>query len=74
MHCSQQDAIKKAEQIRQQIALLHFDKFSITASIGVACLTPGASTEFKGLFEQADSALYRAKENGRNRIELHNAA
>jgi diguanylate cyclase (GGDEF)-like protein len=45
----------------------------VTISIGVACLEPNASmTAIKPgdwLFKQADQALYRAKQAGRNRVE-----
>lgn len=69
-HCNESDALNKAENIRTQIAAIPFDEFSITASIGVVCLPEGGGCDFKGLFELADKALYKAKENGRNRVEL----
>jgi diguanylate cyclase (GGDEF)-like protein len=40
----------------------------ITVSIGVACCNPGES--FDSVINRADKALYRAKANGRNRVEL----
>ncbi|MHA7880547.1 MAG: sensor domain-containing diguanylate cyclase [Saccharospirillum sp.] len=40
----------------------------ITISVGVATLTPGAQTSVRQLTEQADEALYEAKEAGRNRV------
>ncbi len=40
----------------------------ITASFGVACLTDGLDDQ--GLMAAADSALYRAKNGGRNRVSL----
>ena len=46
----------------------------VTISIGVAQLRFGRITHFDALFEAADQALYRAKENGRNRIEASLAA
>jgi diguanylate cyclase (GGDEF)-like protein len=39
----------------------------VTASFGVAVSGP-AGLDFQALFEQADHALYRAKEAGRNRV------
>ncbi|MGZ3184670.1 MAG: GGDEF domain-containing protein [Telluria sp.] len=40
----------------------------VTASMGVACLQPGDDEQ--ALVAQADAALYRAKEGGRNRASL----
>ncbi len=59
-----------AERLRQQIATHDFyfqgKLLPVTASIGVAELTTNSDGD--QLFEQADSALYQAKENGRNRV------
>ena len=43
------------------------------ASMGIACYSgrPGDQVELDKLFEWADRALYRAKERGRNRVELY---
>ncbi len=69
-----ENAKKKAERIRTGIAevitipylseILH-----VTVSIGVAT-SPLHAQSAKGLFKAADNALYRAKENGRNRVEV----
>lgn len=40
----------------------------VTLSIGVAALTPGRQDSPQTLYEQADSALYEAKKQGRNRV------
>lgn len=42
-------------------------------SIGVACYSgrPGEEINLNQLFGQADKALYRAKETGRNRVEIY---
>lgn len=40
----------------------------ITVSIGVSSMEPGLTTTFPELYDEADSALYSAKEYGRNLI------
>ena len=45
----------------------------VTCSIGVACSTEHGDTASE-LFANADMALYRAKQSGRNGIQLFNAA
>ncbi len=59
-----------AEHFRQAISVMAIDSFPrpVTASFGVASLLPGQAAD--SLFERVDQALYRAKENGRNRVEL----
>ncbi|WP_041523960.1 GGDEF domain-containing protein [Gilvimarinus agarilyticus] len=56
-----------AEKVRIMIAEHRFDHgLQVTASFGVASLTGGQTVE--QLFKAADDALYRAKEDGRNRV------
>jgi diguanylate cyclase (GGDEF)-like protein len=62
-----------AERLRsavEALAIPHPAGGVVTVSAGVAALTdPDCRPE--ELFELADQALYRAKEGGRNRVELH---
>lgn len=70
---SPQTALQVAERIRSLLASFPIKAGSvelcITVSIGIA-LCKGEST-FEDLYLQADSALYAAKRNGRNRAELY---
>lgn len=61
-----------AERLRQRVAStpLHLDGkvISVTVSIGIAALS-GAEVDYDAALIRADTALYRAKRSGRNRIE-----
>jgi diguanylate cyclase (GGDEF)-like protein len=45
----------------------------VTISVGLAQLEIGRTPDFDTLFDAADQALYRAKQNGRNRVESSGA-
>ncbi len=63
-----------AQRIRQEIydtPMKHNDKnFNISASLGVAFIED-VSGDFETMINQADIALYCAKENGRNQVEVY---
>ncbi len=61
-------ALAMAEKLRTVIAGRVFEKVgTVTASFGVAVYEPHDDSNL--LLKKADDALYRAKENGRNRVE-----
>lgn len=67
--CEAANAFAKAEKMRLEIEALHPEGINVTASFGIAELTPEMKTG-QDLMKKADDALYRAKEEGRNRVVL----
>ena len=66
------DALVVANLIRDAVYGLNLrfgDGRRLTVSAGVSCLRPDRDGTGACLVEQADQALYRAKRNGRNRVE-----
>jgi len=65
-------ALLLAERIRKTIEKYNFNyhdtTIPVTASIGVACFEKGDDSE--SLYEKTDSALYQAKQNGRNCVHI----
>lgn len=61
------EATARGDATRARIAALMPCGLEVTASIGIAALTRGES--YDELFHRADSAMYRAKLAGRNRVE-----
>lgn len=66
------DLIKFAERIREIIEVEKYIESAITISIGVALVTDKLS--MKEIIVHADTALYQAKENGRNQVVFYNTA
>jgi diguanylate cyclase (GGDEF)-like protein len=69
------EATEIAEVLRQKIENSPFyvdgKSFPVTVSIGVASIQPTYKTDSRQLIEQADSALYKAKNQGRNLVIVH---
>jgi diguanylate cyclase (GGDEF)-like protein len=78
---SQNDACGIAERLRSHVAGMkvpvddrpNAPTVSLTISIGVTAMERGETRELTDLLAAADSALYHAKQTGRNRIAVHAA-
>lgn len=71
------DAAHVAERIRSAVEstsiLISDHPFSLTVSVGVATRVPRSVEETETLLAEADSALYQAKDTGRNRVVVFDA-
>lgn len=74
-HTSSRDAAWLAERLRRKIQKLAFTSgkkyFGVTASIGVSSIPAGGIKEGAALTGEADQALYRAKNGGRNQVMVY---
>ena len=61
------ESLQVGEKIRASIAA---DPLGVTASIGIAALPHSQFSTAESMIAAADEALYRAKRNGRNRVEF----
>jgi diguanylate cyclase (GGDEF)-like protein len=61
-----------AEKLRRRIeatpARTPSNVIAVTVSMGLSASTPGDAQSFESLYAQADKNLYRAKQQGRNRV------
>jgi diguanylate cyclase (GGDEF)-like protein len=72
------DAFRIAERVRARIAALSIiaagsaggERVHVTVSIGVAALDSGSKRELAELLSAADAALYRAKDGGRDQVQM----
>jgi diguanylate cyclase (GGDEF)-like protein len=63
----------RAQLSRTNIVVGGSRSFTISASFGVGNTVPGAHTNLDTLIHHADQALYKAKEEGRNRVVMSSA-
>jgi diguanylate cyclase (GGDEF)-like protein len=65
-----------AESVRQRVEALGIPQApkaaagTVTVSLGVATCLPGGEDQAHDLIQRADQALYKAKDSGRNRVEV----
>lgn len=71
---SLEDARKTAERLRKEVEgqaiKMGRREMFMTISLGVAALEPGM-TQAEELYKAADQALYQAKQNGRNIVQIY---
>ncbi len=70
--CSTEDTVRRANLLREEVENLNIIfqgqvMGSLTVSMGIACY-PNNATSIDGLLREADIALYKAKQGGRNRV------
>ena len=74
INTNRHNVIRIAESLRTNVENLHFqcgeDCFQVTISIGISNYDLSRHHTFSDLLADADVALYRAKESGRNRAVL----
>jgi diguanylate cyclase (GGDEF)-like protein len=69
--CKIEDAQLKADILRMLLARLYPSDIKVTASIGITFVKPDIHKEFDDVLKEADEALYKAKETGRNKVIIY---
>jgi len=76
LQCRRETALKRAEEIRQQIEKLQFEwhrqTFNVTVSIGVYCENLAKDANIQTVIDQVDTAMYEAKKLGKNCVKEYN--
>ncbi|MCG7530651.1 sensor domain-containing diguanylate cyclase [Psychrobium sp. MM17-31] len=66
------DIAQQVVDIIEQSKFMFEDKIlKVTISAGISLIVPRDKAQIPELFSQADQALYKAKNNGRNRVEMY---
>jgi two-component system cell cycle response regulator len=73
-HTSEENAKRVIDRVRAELEATHFNfdgnRLNVTSSFGLAGFVGTRAPDFNRLVAQADAALYSAKRQGRNRLEL----
>lgn len=74
-NADKESALRIAENIRRAVEVLTVtyksNEMHITVSVGVATvINDGLAIDIAAVINQADEAMYRAKENGRNKVSI----
>ena len=72
---NREEARNVCEKFREKVSL-HRTKYDsigikVTISIGMACYDPANHVTHNTLIENADKALYQAKNSGRNQVKIY---
>ena len=67
---AREECLAEVEDLRQRLEMLRPEGLVLTASIGVATNMDRPDVGYDAIFEEADRAMYRAKELGRNRVVM----
>jgi len=73
--CDLVTTVRRAEEIRRGVSapgvMSPKGIVQVTVSMGVTCTRGDRTSNVEALLNEADAALYRAKQNGRNRVEAY---
>jgi diguanylate cyclase (GGDEF)-like protein len=71
---SREECLEEMEELRLRIEALRPEGLDLTASIGVASNMLRTNAGYEEILDEADRAMYRAKDLGRNRVVMAGTA